>query len=94
VDIYAADCMGKDCVARLDAGLDARLELSTIKMFAAEMCERVLDRSMQVHGAMGLTNELGLVEGWHTARAMRIADGTSETLRATIAREVLKGRTV
>ena len=46
---------------------------------------------MQLHGAMGFTNELGLAEAWHMARAARVADGTSEILRRQIANRILAG---
>jgi acyl-CoA dehydrogenase len=55
------------------------------------MLNRVMDRSVQVHGAMGLTNELRLEEGYRLARQMRIPDGTGEIQRRTIARQLLKG---
>jgi acyl-CoA dehydrogenase len=48
-----------------------------------------MDRSIQVHGAMGLTNELRIEEGYRFARVMRIPDGTGEIQRRTIARQLL-----
>ena len=56
-----------------------------IKLFTTEMCSRVYERCMQVHGGMGLTNETKLYDGWHQARLARIADDVSpELARATI----------
>jgi acyl-CoA dehydrogenase len=90
-EIYAARTMGLDCAARAQAGQDVRREAAMTKVFATNAAFQVFDRAIQVHGAMGLTNELRLHEGWKTTRAIRIADGTDETLRRTIARELLKG---
>jgi acyl-CoA dehydrogenase len=53
------------------------------------MLGRVMDRSIQIHGGMGLTNELRLEEGYRFARVMRIPDGTGEIQRRTIARQLL-----
>jgi acyl-CoA dehydrogenase len=57
-------------------------------LFTTEMAMRVIDRCMQVHGAMGLTNEVKLYDAWHQARLARIADGTGEILRRGIARSL------
>lgn len=91
IEIYAAKTMAIDCAKKLDDGQPAVKELSMAKAFATEMCFRVFDRAMQVCGAMGLTNELKLTYGWHQARTVRIADGSSEILRRTIAARLLKG---
>ena len=60
------------------------------KFFATNAAARVVDRAIQIHGAMGLTNEVGLYKGMHTMRAARIADGTDEILRQSIAKELLR----
>ncbi|MGD9713900.1 MAG: acyl-CoA dehydrogenase family protein [Thermomicrobiales bacterium] len=92
VETYAARTMGLDAAARADAGKDTRREAAMAKLFATNAAVRTFDRVIQVHGAMGLTNEMHFYEGWKTTRAIRIADGTDEILRRTIAREMLKGR--
>jgi acyl-CoA dehydrogenase len=60
-----------------------------VKLHCTEATNRVFDRCIQVHGGMGLTNELRLEEGYRFARSMRIPDGTSEIQRRTIARDLL-----
>jgi acyl-CoA dehydrogenase len=85
--------MGLDAAARSDAGEDTRREAAMAKLFATNAAVRAFDRAMQVHGGMGLTNDLHLFEGWKTVRTLRIADGTDEILKRTIARELLKGNT-
>jgi acyl-CoA dehydrogenase len=91
VDIYAADTMSRDCAHRIDAGARAVNELAMVKLFTTEMCSRVYERCMQVHGGMGLTNDTKLYDGWHQARFVRIADGSAEIMRRNIATAVLKG---
>lgn len=89
LDIYAAETMLIDCAARLERGDRALAELSMVKLHCTEAANRVFDRCIQVHGGMGLTNELRLEEGYRFTRSMRIPDGTSEIQRRTIARELL-----
>lgn len=91
IDIYAGKTMSVDCAARMERGKAAVREMNMVKAFTTEMCFRVYDRCMQVHGGMGLTNELRLYDGWHQARIVRIADGSGEIMRRNIARALLKG---
>ena len=91
IDLYAARSMGIDCAWRIDTQGRAVKETSMMKAFATEACFRVFDRAIQVFGGMGMTNETRLYDGLHTARTIRIADGSAEILRRTIARELLKG---
>lgn len=93
MDIYAAKSMIQNCAWRVDQGEPATAQVSMVKAFSTEMLSRVMDRSIQVHGAMGLTNELRIEEGYRFARVMRIPDGTAEIQRRTIARQLLAGRT-
>jgi acyl-CoA dehydrogenase len=89
MDIYAAKTMIQNCAWRLDSGHAATAQVSMVKAFSTEMLGRVMDRSIQIHGGMGLTNELRLEEGYRFARVMRIPDGTGEIQRRTIARQLL-----
>jgi len=93
MDIYAAKSMIQNCAWRIDQGEPATAQVSMVKAFSTEMLSRVMDRSIQIHGAMGLTNELRIEEGYRFARVMRIPDGTAEIQRRTIARQLLAGRT-
>ncbi len=92
MDIYAAKTMIQNCAWRLDSGRAATAQVSMVKAFSTEMLGRVMDRSIQIHGGMGLTNELRLEEGYRFARVMRIPDGTGEIQRRTIARQLLTGQ--
>lgn len=93
MDIYACKTMIQHCAWLVDQNQQATKEVSIVKASATEMLCRVMDRCMQVHGGMGLTNELRLEEGFRFARIMRIPDGTSEIQRRTIARRLLGGDT-
>ena len=92
MDIYAAKTMIQNCAWRLDSGRASTAQVSMVKAFSTEMLGRVMDRSIQIHGGMGLTNELRLEEGYRFARVMRIPDGTGEIQRRTIARQLLTGQ--
>ena len=91
IDIYAAKNMVLNCAWRIDQGLPVEAEISMVKAYSTEMVNRVMDRCIQVHGGMGLTNELRLEEGYRFARSMRIPDGTTEIQKRTIARRLLDG---
>jgi acyl-CoA dehydrogenase len=62
-----------------------------IKAFATEAGCRTLDLCLQVFGGMGLTSEMKLLNAWHQVRMVRIADGSGEIMRRTIAQGLLKG---
>jgi acyl-CoA dehydrogenase len=68
-------------------------EISIAKAYAVEQTQLCYDRAIQVHGGMGLTNEMSLNEGFRIARTLRIPDGTGEIQRRTIARQMLRGDT-
>ncbi|HEX7926851.1 MAG TPA: acyl-CoA dehydrogenase family protein [bacterium] len=69
---------------------EARQEISMVKTVAANMYQTVCDRAMQVHGAMGLTNDTPLMNMWAYARTLRLADGPDEVHNMVVARRELK----
>lgn len=89
VELYAAECMLVDCALRLEQGEVALAETSMVKQHCTDAANRVFDRCIQVHGGMGLTNDLRIEEGYRFTRSMRIPDGTSEIQKRTVAREML-----
>jgi acyl-CoA dehydrogenase len=91
IEVHAAHLVGLNCALLLDRGLPATKELSMAKAFSTDVAVRAIDRAIQVHGAMGFTNELGLVDAYESIRKARVADGTSEILRRTIAGRLLAG---
>lgn len=88
-EIYAAESILLDCAMKLERGEKALAETSMVKQFCTDASNRVFDRCMQVHGGMGLTNELRLEAGYRFVRSMRIPDGTSEIQKRTVARDML-----
>jgi len=69
---------------------EARNEISAIKFFAANVLQRVLDRSIQVHGGLGVTDDTPLASWWVHERAARIYDGPDEVHKAALARRILR----
>jgi alkylation response protein AidB-like acyl-CoA dehydrogenase len=91
MELHAAHLMALNVATLLDRGERAVKELSMTKAYAVEIGARALDRAMQTHGAMGFTNELGLVHAWQDVRNVNVADGTNEILRRTIVQRLLAG---
>ena len=89
-EIDAADWMTLAAAWRLDQGLAANREIASAKLYASEMLARVTDEALQIHGGMGLMDDLPLARFWRDARVERIWDGTSEIQRHIIGRELLR----
>jgi acyl-CoA dehydrogenase len=68
----------------------ARTEIAAIKVVAPRVAAAVLDRAIQVHGGLGVTDDLLLARMWASARILRIADGPDEVHVRTIARRELR----
>ena len=92
IRIHAARLMTYDCAWKLDEGRDVRLEISMIKADATEMAWTIVDRAMQLHGAMGMTRELPLHMMASKLRTMRIYDGPTEIHHWVVARNLLGTR--
>jgi acyl-CoA dehydrogenase len=73
-----------------DGNAAARTEIAGIKLVAARLQTQVLDRAMQVFGAMGLTPDTPLARLWSWGRAMRFFDGPDEVHLRSVARHELK----
>ena len=89
-EIDAADWLTLAAASRLDRGLPANREIASAKLYASEMLARVTDEALQIHGGMGLMDDLPLARFWRDARVERIWDGTSEIQRHIIGRELLR----
>jgi len=70
---------------------EARVEISLIKFFVAKVLMDVLDRAIQVHGGLGVSDDTPLAFMWRQGRAARIYDGPDEVHRMVVARRILKG---
>ena len=82
---YAADAAGLRCAWRMDQGEDAIEDASILKWFATDTFWQVADDAVQVHGSSGLAEENPFVDYLHTARVLRIVEGTDEIQLNTIA---------
>ncbi len=89
-DIHACRLMTLHAAERLDAGEDARIDISLIKFFGSRVLIEVIDRAIQVHGALGLTDDTPLSHMWRAARGARIYDGADEVHKMVVARRVLR----
>ena len=89
-EIDAADWLTLASAWRLDQGLPANREIASAKLYASEMLARVTDAALQIHGGMGLMDELPIERFWRDARVERIWDGTSEIQRHIISREIFR----
>ena len=90
IDIQAARLMTIHTAKVIDRGGDSRTDISAIKIFVPAAHERVVDRAIQVHGAMGVSGDTPLAGMYTGARTLRIADGPDEVHRIVIAKNVLK----
>jgi len=90
VEIQACRLMTLDAAHKIDAGDEARVEISAIKFFAARVLQDVIDRAIQVHGAKGLTDETPLAHMAMMARGGRIYDGPDEVHRQVVAKRILR----
>jgi alkylation response protein AidB-like acyl-CoA dehydrogenase len=89
-EIQACRLMTLDAAHKIDAGDEARVEISAIKFYAARVLQDVIDRAIQVHGARGLTDETPLAHMAMLARGGRIYDGPDEVHRQVVAKRILK----
>ena len=69
---------------------EARKYISAIKVAVPNMALKVIDRAMQMYGALGVSQDTPLAGMWTTTRTLRFADGPDEVHRRVIAREELK----
>jgi acyl-CoA dehydrogenase len=89
-EIQACRLMTLDAAHKIDAGDEARVEISLIKFYAARALVDVIDRAIQVHGARGLTDETPLGRMYLHARGGRIYDGPDEVHRMVVSRRILQ----
>jgi alkylation response protein AidB-like acyl-CoA dehydrogenase len=89
-EIQAARLMTLDAAEAMDQGGQARVEISLIKFWGARMLHNVIDRAIQVHGALGVTSDTPLDKMYREARYARIYDGPDEVHRMVVARRLLR----
>ncbi len=89
-EIQSARLMTLHAAHKIDQGDEARVEVSLIKFFGAKILHDVIDRAIQVHGALGVSGDTPLEGMYRQARAARIYDGPDEVHRMVVARRVLQ----
>jgi len=89
-EIQACRLMTLQAAHRLDEGDEARVEVSLIKFYAARVLHDVIDRAIQVHGGLGVTDDTPLAVMYRMARGARIYDGADEVHKMVVARRILR----
>jgi alkylation response protein AidB-like acyl-CoA dehydrogenase len=86
VELKASKLMTYECAWKYDNGDPVIQESSVVKLYAAEMVNRVVDRMIQVHGGMGWMRELPLERIYRLVRIFTLVEGTSEIQKYIIAK--------
>jgi acyl-CoA dehydrogenase len=71
-----------------EQGKKVRKEASMVKLFAAEILQKILADAMQIHGGYGYMMEYPIQRFWRDGRLFTVTEGTSEIQRLVIAREL------
>ena len=91
-EINAARFLVMDVAHKIESGgaHAARVDISLIKFYVAGVLDRLMDRAVQVHGALGVTDDTMLAFAYRRERAARIYDGPDEVHKSAVARHILK----
>ena len=91
MELRAAELLTREAAWKYDQGTVTEADMAMAKLKASEVLAMVADEAIQIHGGMGLMDELPLERIWRDARVERIWEGTSEIQRHIISREMLRG---
>ena len=91
LDIRQSRWLTLDAAAKAERGEPFRTEAAMAKLVASEAGGRVVDRSMQIFGGMGMTKDLPLERWYREMRIRRVGEGPNEVQRLIIARDLLGG---
>ena len=89
MELYQCKLMVLHAASKIDAGVDFRTEVSMAKHFVANSLNRIIDRSIQVHGALGYSTDTPLANMYQHARWARFADGADEIHQMRIAHHAI-----
>lgn len=91
-EIKAARLMVLDTAKQIEqyGSKAAKVDISTIKFFVSDVLMKVIDRAIQVHGAMGITDDTLLSFWYRHERGARIYDGPDEVHKTVLAKNILK----
>ena len=90
MELKAANRLTMEAAWKYDAGTVTEADMAMAKLKASEVLAMVADEAIQIHGGMGVMDELPLERIWRDARIERIWEGTSEIQRHIISREMLR----
>lgn len=90
MELKAAELLTREAAWKYDQGTVTEADMSMAKLKATEVLAMIADEAIQIHGGMGLMDELPLERIWRDARVERIWEGTSEIQRHIISRELLR----
>ena len=90
MELKAAELLTREAGWKYDQGTVTEADMSMAKLKATEVLAFIADEAIQIHGGMGLMEELPLERIWRDARVERIWEGTSEIQRHIISREMLR----
>ena len=89
-ELYMARLMLLHIAYKAEKGLDLRQENSIAKVFLAHMVHKVVDTAIQLHGALGYSQDTPLARWYTSIRSQRLVDGPDEVHRWTVGRNVIK----
>ena len=89
MELYQGKLMVLHAASKIDAGVDFRTEVSMAKHFVANSLNRIIDRAIQVHGALGYSTDTPLANRYQHARWARFADGADEIHQMRIAQRAI-----
>lgn len=89
-ELKAAELLTREAAWKYDQGTVTDGDMAMAKLKATEVLAMIADEAIQIHGGMGLMDELPLERIWRDARVERIWEGTSEIQRHIISREMLR----
>jgi acyl-CoA dehydrogenase len=92
MELKAAELLTREAAWKFDQGSVTESDMSMAKLKATEVLAMIADEAIQIHGGMGLMDDLPLERIWRDARVERIWEGTSEIQRHIISREMLRAR--
>lgn len=90
MELKAAELLTWEAAWRFDEGSVTEADMSMAKLKATEVLAFIADEAIQIHGGMGLMDDLPLERIWRDARVERIWEGTSEIQRHIISRQMLR----
>ncbi|MEA2624882.1 MAG: acyl-CoA dehydrogenase, partial [Candidatus Binatota bacterium] len=90
MELYQSKLMVLHAAYRIDSGLEFRSEVSMAKHFVANALNRIIDRAIQVHGALGYSHDTPLAHMAQQARWARFADGADEVHQMRIAQRTIE----